>query len=607
MKFDLYKNRSFVIMTGVSIMFLLITIKLFSIQIINQSYKLSAQNNVVREITTYPERGWIYDRNGILLVSSERSHDIMITPDELNLDFDTIGFCNMMSMSVLEFKLKLKKVKKYSQHKASSFIESMSKKKFATIQEKLHLFKGFYSQTNYVRSYETQSAGNIFGYVSEITSHQLISYPTYKKGDIIGRTGVEFKYEEYLRGERGTEKRVVDVFGRNQGQFENGQFDKLAIAGDDIHLTIDIELQMYAEKLMSNKQGSIVAIEPNSGEILCLVSSPTYDPALFIGHKRSENYHALYIDPGKPLFDRSISATYPPGSIFKLINALIGLEENIITPATLVKCSNGWNYKNILNIGCHEHNSPLNLRQAIAQSCNAYFCATFNKIIKNKPSSSLGLSNWANHTKSFGLGKFLNNDLYSGQPGNIPNSKYYDQLYGSKRWGPSTCISLAIGQGALLTTPIQLANLGALISNKGYYITPHIVKLINNSTKDIDSLFFKKQYCSVKSQYFNPVIYGMQTAIEGDFGTARIGKVKDIVICGKTGTVENSHGADHSVFMGFSPKINSEIAIAVYIENGGWGSDIAVPIGSLCIEKYMNKKITRKELEARMIDRKILY
>jgi penicillin-binding protein 2 len=607
MKFDLYKNRSLIIIIGVSIMFLLITVKLFSIQIINQSYKLSAQNNVVREIINYPERGWVYDRNGVLLVSSERSHDIMLTPSELNVDFDTIGFCNIMSISMSEFQIKLKKAKKYSQHKSSSFIESVSKKRFAAIQEKLHLFKGFYSQTNYVRSYETKYAGNIFGYVSEVTSHQLQNHPTYKKGDIIGGTGLEFKYEKYLRGERGVEKRVVDVFGRNQGKFKDGRFDKPAIAGSDIRLTIDIELQMYAEQLMVNKKGSIVAIEPNTGEILCLVSSPTYDPVLFIGNKRSKNYHALHIDPGKPLFDRSISATYPPGSIFKLINALIGLEEGVITPATLVQCSNGWNYKNILNIGCHEHASPLNLRQAIAQSCNAYFCSTFNKIIKNKPSSSLGLSNWVNHTKSFGLGKFLNNDLYSGQPGNVPNSTYYNQLYGEKRWGPSTCISLAIGQGALLTTPIQLANLGALISNKGYYITPHIVKLINDSTHNIDSLFFKKQYCTVQSKYFDPVIYGMQTAIEGDFGTARKGKIKDIIMCGKTGTVENSHGADHSVFMGFAPKINSEIAIAVYIENGGWGSDIAAPIGSLCIEKYLKKEITRTALEERIKDTNILY
>lgn len=607
MKFDFYKNRSSIIITCIICVFLLIIVKLFSIQIINQSYKLSAQNNVIREITNYPERGWIYDRNGILLVSSERAHEIMLIPSELDANFDTLAFCGIIGISKEDFNKKLRKSKNFSHYKPSSFIKHISKQKFAKIQEKLYAFKGFYAQANYVRSYEINSSGNIFGYVSEVTRNQISKNPSYKKGDIIGRTGVEYKYEKYLKGESGTARQIVDVFGRNQGKYENGIFDIPAIAGKDIHLTIDVELQKYAEKLMKNKKGSIVAIEPNSGEILCLVSSPTYDPALFVGDNRTKNYNKLYLNPEKPLFDRSVSASYPPGSIFKLINALIGLEEEVITTATLFKCNNGWNYKNILNIGCHEHKSPLNLRQAIAQSCNAYFCSTFNKIIKNKSSSSSGLTNWEKHTKSFGLGSYLNNDLYSGVSGHVPNSQYYDKLYGKKRWGPSTCISLAIGQGALLTTPIQLANLGALIANKGYYITPHIVKLIDNSIDNIDSLFFKKKYSSIQAKYFDPVIYGMQTSIEGDFGTGKKGKLENVTICGKTGTVENPHGQDHSVFMAFSPKLEAEISIAVYVENGGWGSDMAVPIGSLCIEKYLNNTVKRTDLEKKMLNTKISY
>tara|TARA_B100000965_G_scaffold392107_1_gene401240 strand:+ start:2573 stop:4396 length:1824 start_codon:yes stop_codon:yes gene_type:complete len=606
MKFDFYKHRSVPIILIISICFLFIVIKLFAIQIVNTSYKLSAQNNVIRKIIKFPERGWMYDRNGKLLVSNQIAHDLMIVPYELQADFDTLEFCKLINTSLIEFEKKIKKAKRYSHYKSSIFISAINKEDFARIQESLHFYKGFFVQPRYIRHYNYNSAGNVFGYVGEITGSLLDKNPDYKKGDMIGRTGVEQVYEKYLKGEKGVERKIVDVFGRSQGQFEEGKYDTLATAGEDVTLTIDIELQEYGEKLMQNKRGSIVAIEPNTGEIICLISSPTYDPSLLVGKNRNETFYRLYIDPSKPLFDRSISAVYPPGSVFKLVNALIGLEEEVIHPGTLFNCSNGWNYKNILNIGCHSHKSPLNLRQAIAQSCNAYFCSTFDKIVKAKPSYSKGLSNWEKHTKTFGMGDFLNNDLYDGRTGKVPNSKYYDRLYGKKRWGPSTCISLGIGQDALLITPIQMANLGALIANKGYYKTPHIVKLINNN-KPIDSVFFKKKYSSIQTKHFDPVIYGMQTAIEGDFGTAKLGKVDNITICGKTGTAQNPSGDDHSIFMGFAPKKNPKIAIAVYIENGGWGSDVAVPIGSLCIEKYLNKEIHRKELEKKMINKYIVY
>ena len=606
-RYDFYAHRRYSIIIIICICFFFITIKLFSVQIINNSYKLSAENNVVRKIIQYPERGWVYDRNQKLLVSNQRGHDIMVVPYQISKNIDTLLFCSLFNISKSEFENKMRSVKKYSRYKPSSFLKGITKESFAEIQENLHFFEGFYAQPKYIREYNTDAAGNIFGYIGQITKQLLKENPEYNKDDLIGITGIEKMYEQFLKGEKGVERRVVDVFGKYQGQFEDGRYDTLAKAGQDITLTIDIELQEYAEKMMLNKRGSIVAIEPNSGEILCLVSAPTYNPSMFIGKNRGLNFRKLYLDPGKPLYDRSISAAYPPGSIFKLINALIGLNEKVITPASLFKCVDGWNYKNILHVGCHQHKSPLNLRQAIAQSCNAYFCYTFDKIINTSKSSSIGLDNWYKHVKSFGLNTPFNHDFYIKKNGFIPNSEYYNNLYGKRRWGPSTCISLAIGQDALLMTPIQMANLATIIANRGYYKTPHIIKKINNSIDSIDSSFFKKIYCSIDSQYFSSVIYGMQTAIEGEFGTAKKGKLNEITICGKTGTAQNPHGEDHSIFIGFAPKKNPKIALAIYVENGGWGSDMAVPIGSLCIEKYISKEIKRIELEDYIITKSINY
>ena len=606
-KYDFYAHRRYSIIILVCICFIFITIKLFSVQIINNTYKLSAENNVIRKIIQYPERGWVYDRNNKLLISNQRGHDIMVVPYQISKNIDTLLFCNIFNISKSEFKKKIRAAKKYSNYKPSSFIKGIDKENFAEIQENLHFFKGFYAQPKYIREYTTTAAGNIFGYISQITQKLLKENPEYNKEDLIGVTGIEKMYEEFLKGEKGVERRVVDVFGKYQGKFEDGRYDTLAQAGQDITLTIDIELQEYAEKMMRKKRGSIVAIEPNSGEILCLVSAPSYNPSMFIGKDRGLNFRKLYLDPGKPLYDRSISAAYPPGSIFKLINALIGLDENVINPVTLFKCSDGWNYKNILHVGCHQHKSPLNLRQAIAQSCNAYFCSTFDKIINKSTSSASGLENWYKHVQSFGLNTTFDHDFYIKKNGFIPNAEYYNNLYGKKRWGASTCISLGIGQDALLMTPLQMANVSAIIGNRGYYKTPHIIKKINNSIEDIDSSFFDKIYCAIDSQYFSSVIYGMQTAIEGEFGTAKKGKLNGLTICGKTGTAQNPHGEDHSIFIAFAPKKNPKIALAIYVENGGWGSDMAVPIGTLCIEKYLSKDITRVDLEDYIMKKSIDY
>lgn len=606
-EYDFYKHRTYAVIIIVFMCFLFIGIKLFSVQIINNSYKVSAENNVIRKIIKYPERGWIYDRNNHLLVSNQKAHDIMIVPYQLEISIDTLRLCEIFNISLEKFQKKIRSAKKYSHYKPSVFIKDIDKETFVHIQENLHLFKGFYAQPKYIREYATKYGGNIFGYISQITKKLLKVNPTYTSEDLIGISGLEKMYESFLKGNKGVERQVVDVFGKYQGPFENGRYDTLAQAGQDITITIDIELQEYAESLMHNKRGSIVAIEPSTGEILCLVSSPSFDPAFFLGAKRSENFRKLYLDPGKPLYNRAISAAYPPGSIFKLINALIGLQEKQIKPGTLVKCNSGWNYKSILNIGCHQHTSPLNLRQSIAQSCNAYFCETFQKIINAKKKSSDGLLSWHQHATSFGLGEKFNNDFYNNKSGFLPKNTYYDNLYGKNRWGASTCISLGIGQDALLLTPLQMANIATIMANRGYYKTPHIIKYINGSIKNINTDFFNKKYCSIDSKYFSPVIFGMQTAIEGKNGTAKSAKIKGLTICGKTGTAQNPHGNDHSIFIGFAPKKNPEIAISVYVENGGWGSDLAAPIASLCVEKYIYKKTSRVDLENIIINKSINY
>ena len=606
-KFDFYSSRKLIIIFTISLAFVLLITKLFTIQIINHEYKLSAQNNVVREIIKYPERGWIYDRNNELLVSNQRAHDLMVVPYQINSLFDTTMFCEIFSISKKDFESKIYKAKKYSNFRPSVFIKNISKKKFADIQESLHFFSGFYSQPKYTRNYHTKSGGNVFGYISQISKEELELKKNYSKNDLIGTSGVERVYENILKGVKGVEKKVVDVRGRYIGRYDNGKHDTLPTKGSDIILSIDIKLQEYADSIMRHKKGSIVAIEPKSGEILCLVSSPSYDPSLLIGQNRNQNYRSLYLDPMKPLYDRSTSALYPPGSIFKLVNGLIALNEGIITKNTLFKCNKGWSFKSILNVGCHSHKSPLDLKQSIAQSCNAYFCNTFQRIMSNKRSSAEALNMWEKYTKSFGLGDYIKSDLFSQKKGHIPNANYYDKLYGKKRWGASTCISLAIGQDAILLTPIQMANLATIMANRGYYIKPHLFKKILSKGNSKEKKNQEKNYIDIDINFFETVIDGMEEAVIGEFGTAKYAKKSNLDICGKTGTVENPHGNDHSVFIAFAPKDDPQIAIAVLVENGGWGSDLAVPIGAFSIEMYLKGYIKDKETENIIRNKKIIY
>ena len=579
---------------------LLLIIKLFAIQIVDNSYKLSANNNVIKAVTLYPERGYIYDRNGELLVTNQRAYDLMVTPRQVE-EMDTLSFCDILDINRGEFDKQFSKALRYSRYRASIFIKEISKQTAAKLQERLYEFPGFYLQERTMREYPQKSAAHILGYVSQVPDYVLKKNTYYKKNDNFGMSGVERSYEEDLRGTQGVQYLIRDVWNRTKGKFENGKFDSLAVNGKDLELSIDIKLQEYAEQLMQNKKGSIVAIEPSTGEILSLVSSPYYDPNLLIGRSRSPNYNRMYKDKNKPLFDRSLLAEYPPGSTFKLLNALIALEEDVISSRTSFSCDEGWRFSAKLKIGCHEHHSPLNLTESISQSCNAYYCKTFRRIIEKYPTAAEGYENWRNHVLSFGLGNYLGNDLYTGRKGRVPSVDFYNQQYGNKGWKAPTVISLSIGQDALVVSPIQMANMCAAIANRGYYFTPHIVRKVDGNPLS-DSTYTIPKYTTIDEKHFKTVINGMEKVFTDKHGTARSARVKNIEICGKTGTAENPHGEDHSIFIAFAPKYNPQIALAVYVENGGWGSSWAAPIASLMIEQYLTGQITNTKQEAYILN-----
>jgi len=584
----------FYFLFGTSALLLLIT--LFGIQVVNDSYKLSADNNVIKAVTLYPERGYIYDRNGVLLVTNQRAYDLMVTPRQVK-EMDTLGFCTIIDIDKEEFDKQFSKARKYSRYRASVFIKEISKQTAAQLQERLYEFPGFYLQERTMREYPQQSAAHILGYVSQVPDYVLKKNDYYKKNDNYGMSGVESSYEKDLRGTQGVQYLIRDVWNRAKGKFENGKFDSLAVNGKDLELSIDIQLQEYAEQLMQNKKGSIVAIEPSTGDILSLVSSPYYDPNLLIGRSRSPNFNRMYKDENKPLFDRSLLAEYPPGSTFKLLNALIGLQENVIYAGTSFSCDEGWRFSPKLKVGCHAHKSPLNLTQSIVQSCNAYYCNTFRRIIEKYPTAAEGYENWRNHVLSFGLGNFLGNDLYTGRKGRVPSVDFYNRQYGKRRWKAPTVISLSIGQDALVVSPIQMANMCAAIANRGHYFTPHIVRKIDGELLS-DSTYTIPKYTTVDEKHYQTVINGMEKVFTDKHGTAKTARVKNIEICGKTGTAENPHGEDHSIFIAFAPKDKPQIALAVYVENGGWGSTWAAPIASLMIEQYLTGQITNTKQEA---------
>lgn len=604
MKKNTYNERKFVVqLIFISIGFLFV-LRLFYIQIIEDKYKASAESNAFRYVTDYPLRGLIYDRNGELLVFNEASYDLMVTPRQVK-EMDTLEFCALIGIDKEAFEKKMKQAKIYSTYKASIFEKQLSKETYAALQEKLHKYPGFYVQPRTLRKYPKPIAAHVLGYIGEVTQQMIEKDPYYKSGDYIGISGIEKSYEEYLRGRKGIKIKMVDVFNREKGSYEKGKFDSSSVPGKNLYTAIDAALQEYGEKLMAGKRGSIVAIEPATGEILTLVSAPSYDPNLLVGRIRSTNYSKLLNDKkNKPLFNRALVAQYSPGSTFKLLNALIGLQEGVVKTSTRYPCSAGYHI-GALTVRCHPHPSPLEVEQAIQYSCNAFFCAEFRSIIDNRKYQSVrqGFLAWRSYLLNFGLGQRLESDLPSVGTGNIPTAEYYDKLHGKNRWNSVSIISLSIGQGELAITPFQLANIAATIANRGYFVTPHIIKA-NDTLNVIDRKFTQKHFTKIDQVHFEKVVHAMFDVVEA--GTARIAKIDSVEVCGKTGTVQNPHGPNHSTFIAFAPKENPQIAISVFVENSGYGATWAAPIASLMIEKYLKREVKRKDLEERMITSKLI-
>ena len=606
-------NRQFFVYSVIIFFIFILIGKSFYLQVIkNKKYDKLASNNSQTKQIVIPERGLIYDRNEMLLVKNDSLIDLMVTPNKITLTdtSEIINFCKYFNIIdsmqinvdtnkyVKIFEEKITTAKMYSKNKASIFIENIPKEKIENLAIQ---WTGFDTKTSMIRKYEIDYAANILGYTGEINKQELESDSNnyYQRGDQIGKTGIEKSYEKLLRGEKGVKHIVTNSVGVPKSSYRNGEFDTLQTPGKSIMITIDSKLQELGQKLMSGYNGSIVAIEPETGEILCMVTSPNYHPSSMISENRNKMYPILQADSNKPLLDRSISSAYPPGSTLKMLTALIALEENIVSKSTKIDCNFGWRHPN-KTVSCHgTDHKPLNITNAIAESCNSYFSEIFHQLI-HKKSPEEGLDIWEKYIKEFGFGNYLNNDLYTGVPGNVPNSKFYNKMY--KKWTSTYIISLAIGQGEISVTPIQLANYTSIIANKGYFFTPHIIKKICTEQteqpfvkcdewEEINENLTEKKTVSISSNYFDYMIEGMERVLNGEQGTAKQAFIKNISICGKTGTVQNMQGEDHSVFIAFAPKENPEIAICVYVEHGGSGGSTAAPIASLCIEQYLTDSI----------------
>lgn len=585
---------------------LLLVTRIFYLQIVDETSKLESENNAIKKQYEYPERGYIFDRHGKLLVANQASYDIMVIPREVK-ETDTTEFCQLLNITKDDFIKKIEKAKVYSPRLPSVFLSQLNKAEFAAFQEKLRKYKGFYFQKRSLRDYEVNFGANIFGFITQVNEKLVAKNPYYNSGDLIGRQGVEESYENLLRGVKGVKYIQKDKFNREIGSYKNGKYDTIAVQGEDINLTLDAEIQKYGEELMINKRGGIVAIEPKTGEILALVSAPSYDPGILVGRQRSKNYTALYRDSiAKPLYDRGLLAEYPPGSPFKILTGLVALQEGVIDENTTVSCRHGFSYARGRFMGCHCHGGALQLHRGIFESCNSYFATAYMKTINKYAKPSYAVDVWSKHIKSFGLGEFMGYDLPIGRRGNIPTSKTYKRIYPNGGWRSTTIVSNSIGQGEVLMTPIQLANMMATVANEGYYYTPHIIKRIEGHK--IDKKFTTKHVTTIDKQFFKPIISGLFDVY--NLGTAKGLRVEGINICGKTGTAENFAKIggvrvkmeDHSIFVAFAPMENPKIAIAVMVENGGYGATIAGPIASLMIEKYLRKKITRTDLEKRILE-----
>jgi len=588
---------------------LLFIFRLAYLQLSNDFYKSASNNNAIQELAVYPERGLIFDRNGKLIVSNQPMYELVLIPENLS-DFDTLELTEILGMNKDNLINKITDAFNYSTKIPSIIKSQITREQNALIQEKIWKYNGFYLVKKSTRDYIYPIASNIIGYIGEVSPTEIERDKYYKKGENIGKQGIEKFYENDLRGAKGKKFLQKNRFNKIIGPFNNSKNDIPAKVSNNLTLTIDAELQKYAEELMKNKKGGIVVIEPQTGEVLSLVSAPTYKLSKLLGNNRSENYNTLLRDTiNQPLFDRSLQAQYSPGSPLKVLNALIGLQEKVIDNNTSFRCDGGHYYARNAFMRCHNTPGTISdLKTGIYNSCNTYFAKTYKRIIEKYESPAEGIDSWSNHLKSFGLGDYLGYDLPIGKTGFIPESGYYDRLYGENRWGASTIISNSIGQGEVLTTPIQMANIVSAIANRGFYIQPHFVKKIeNNQVKS-----FEKRYTSINKENFDIVIDGMFDVVEK--GTARIAKVNNLKIAGKTGTIENftiinnerKQLTDHSTFIAFAPVENPKIAISVFIENGYWGSRWAAPIASLIIEKYINGEVSRSWLERRMLDGSLL-
>lgn len=592
-----YDSRKFILSGAALLVLATYIFQLYNLQINSLEYKSKADSNAFYKKTVYPARGLMYDRNGKLIVYNQPSYDITFVPREIK-NIDTLELCKALDITLDEFNSRMKRIKNrklnpgYSNYTEQEFMTQLSGEEFGSFQEKMFRFPGFYTRKRSIRQYNYKAAGVLLGDIGEVSQKKIDKDPYYRRGDYIGTQGLEASYEEKLRGKKGTEVLLRDARGRIQGKYRDGELDTLAERGKDLTLSLDIELQELGERLMQNKIGSIVAIEPSTGEILCMVSSPSYDPALLTGRKRGNNHKALSADKNKPLLNRAIMGTYPPGSTFKTSQAATFLEEGIITPETAFPCSNGFVF-NKFRLGCHAHSSPTKLYDAIATSCNAFFCWGLHRMFASSQygGTKESMNKWRDYMVSMGFGYKLGVDLPGEVRGMIPNSEYYTRHYGNY-WRAVTVISISIGQGEVTLTPLQIANLGATIANRGTYITPHMVKEIAGDTIDSDFLTKKKTMVSPKT--YEHIVKGMRLAVTD--GTCRAANIPGLDVCGKTGTAENK-GADHSAFMGFAPMNNPKIAIAVYVENGGFGAKFGVPIGALLIEQYLKRGLSEESKE----------
>ncbi|MCM1502141.1 MAG: penicillin-binding transpeptidase domain-containing protein [Bacteroidales bacterium] len=600
------------LLIGLGITAAILIARLFVIQIIDDKFKIDASNNSMVYQTIYPVRGIIHDRNGKILVGNKTTYDLLVTPRDVEA-FDTATFCRVLGVEKEFVTRKFGEYRKNRRrigYQSVVMIKQLSPETYMKFAEVAYMFPGFSGQVRNAREYPFNAGGNLLGYVSEVDQSYINRHEgEYKAGDYAGMTGIEAAREKDLRGEKGYAVYLRNSHNRIMTRYRDGEMDKEAVPGNDITTTIDAELQHYGQMLMQNKVGSLVAIEPSTGEILTLVSSPGIDVDILADF--GNHYGEVVSNPYKPMFNRAVQAPYPPGSVFKLVNGLIGLQEGVLAPSTCYPCSMGYHFGKH-KLGCHAHRSPLNLEESIMMSCNAYYCYVLRNLLENSRYSNIGeaLDVWNSYVKSFGFGRKLGSDFPAELGGTIPDSKYYNKVYGKGGWKATTIISLSIGQGEIGCTPLHLANLCSTIANRGFYYIPHIVK--DSENVSIDDKYKEKQYTMVDTLHFPKVVQGMYRAVNsgyGSGGTASVAEVKGLDICGKTGTAQNPRGDDNSVFICFAPKDNPKIAVAAYVENGSFGAAWAAPIASLLVEKYLNGEIgeSRKPLEKRVLDGNLMH